>query len=231
MIKNFRAFSLGALVLVCAVALAQEALTLKFSPKVGDTFKYKLTGSLTVGGATADLSGDIEDKVTKADDSGYTIESTQKNIKVSVNGSEMPPQPDATDTTVSKPNGEIVDLTADHVDGDTWRVAELNNFIYPDKPVKVGDEWTSTVVADSKKGTVAATATYKVDSLEKVGSHDTAKIKVSYKETEGATPATSEGYEWVDIKDGSMVKDTSTWTNVPISGMPINGTVTVERVD
>ena len=103
--------------------------------------------------------------------------------------------------------------------------------MYPDKPVKIGDTWTSTVTADDKKGTVAGTTTYKVDSLEKIGSHDTVKIKVTYKETAGDSPASTDGFVWIDTKDGSMVKATSTWTNVPMSGMTIGGTFTLERAD
>lgn len=230
MIKNIRAIGLCALVALCAVASAQDALNLKFSPKVGDTMKYKLTGSLETPQGPGEISGVIEDKVTKADADGYTVTSSQNSMNVTFGGSSIP-IPDSSSTSVFKLSGEVVDLQADQVTGDTWRVAELDSFIYPDKPVKVGDTWTSSVTADSKKGTVAGTTNYKVDSLEKIGSHDTAKIKVTYKETSGDSPASSDGYVWIDTKDGSMVKAVSTWSNVPMGPMPVGGTITLERQD
>ena len=225
-------FGLGLLVATCAVAIAAvDAITLKYAPKVGDSLKYKMTGQLQIMGTSADIAGDFEYKVTKVDtDGSYTIESSQKNMQVSFGGQNMNP-PDSKDTTVSKANGEIVDYQTDHQDPNAWRMAELNSFVYPDKPVSVGDTWQSKVAADTKKGTVAATCDYKVDSLEKVGSHDTAKIKVSYKETEGSDPASSEGFVWLDTKDSAVVKSEANWTNVPSQQGPISAKISLSRVD
>jgi hypothetical protein len=206
-------------------------MNLKYVPKEGDVLKYKMSGDLQVMGTDATIAADFVYKVTKVDkDGNYTIESSQQNMQINVSGQSMNP-PDSTDTTVNKANGEIVDFQTQNEDPNAWRLAELNGFVYPDKPVNVGDEWTSTVTADSKKGTVAATCTYKVDSLEKIGTHDTAKIKVSYKETEGTDPAASDGFVWLDTKDSSMVKAESNWTNAPSPQGPVSAKVTIERVD
>ena len=233
--KTTRLIGLGLLVATCAVALAAfDPITLKYTPKAGDTIKYHLKADMTTQMGAASVTADITDKVTKVDGDSYTTESTQTNGQLSFNGNSQP-IPDGTDTTVTKGNGEITDLHSDQeANGQSdsqWRIAELDNFIYPDKPVNVGDEWTYNVTADDKKGIVAATANYKVDSLEKIGSHDCVKIKLTYKETSGSQPASSDGFVWVDTKDGSLVKKTATWTDVPIGGMPVSGSVTVERVD
>jgi hypothetical protein len=215
----------------CAMAFAaHDAVTLKFARKEGDSAKFKMTADMAVMGVTATLSGNVQDKVTKVSADGYTIESTQSNVQAVVNGSPMP-QPDSTDTSSFKNNGELVDYVSEHVSPEAWRIAELSGFVLPDKAVSVGDTWTSTVAADDKKGIVAASATYKLEAMEKVGTHDTAKVKVSYKETAGTDPASSEGYCWIDVKDGSTVKTTATWANVPIQGVLANGTITMERVD
>ena len=150
-------------------------------------------------------------------------------MQIEVAGQTINP-PDSSNTTISKPNGEISDVQTEQEDPNSWRMAQLNNFVYPDKPVSVGDEWTHTIAADAKKGTVAATATYKIESLEKVGDHDTVKIKVSYKETEGTDPASSDSTVWLDVKDSAMVKEESAWTNVPSPQGPINATIKMDRV-
>jgi hypothetical protein len=230
--KNLRIVGLCALVALGALAAAQDAMNLKFAPKVGDTFKYKLNGNFTTSQIDGTISASVTDKVTKSDGNGYTMSSTQSDLTISIAGSPQPGGPDQTDTTSFNSKGEILDIEAEQVNDNMWRLAELNDFVYPDKPVKVGDTWTSTVTADAKKGTVAATATYVVDSTEKIGSHDTVKIKVNYKETSGDAPATSDGFVWIDTKDGSMVKGVSTWANVPAAaGMSLGGTFTLERVD
>jgi len=221
----------GLLIAACAIAFAaQDAITLKFAPKEGTTLNYKMNASIDAGGATVTVAANVTNKVTKVDANGYTIAATQSNLKINFNGQEMD-QPDSSDTTTYKSNGEVVEVTAEQTSDSTYRVAELTNFVYPDKAVKVGDTWTYKVQPDDKKGLVAATADYKVDSTEKIGTHDTFKIKLTYKE-DGASGAESDGYVWIDTTDGSMVKSTSTWTNVPLGpGGGVNGTVTVERAD
>ena len=223
----------GLLVATCAIAVAatMDAITLKATPKEGDDAKYKMSGHFQVMGTDATLTADVDYKYTKVDkDGNTTVEATTKNMEIEVNGQTISPDPSVA-TRVSKANGEVTDFKADVDDPNGWRMAVLNNFIYPDKPVNVGDTWTWSAVGDSKKGTVAITETYKLDSLEKVGTHDTAKVKVSFKETEGSDPATKEGFAWIDVKDGSLVKSESTWTNLPSPQGPIGATISIAMVD
>lgn len=229
--RTTRLIGLGLLVATCAVALAAiDPLTLKLAPKVGDTMKFRLKAEIATQMGNADVTADISDKITKVEGDSFTVESSQTNMKINFNGSEMPGQ-DGTNTSVSKLNGEIVDMQGEEQSESAWRVAELDNFIYPDKAVNVGDTWSYTLKADDKKGIVAAQAEYKVDSLEKIGTRDTVKIKQTYKETAGSTPASSDGFVWLDTKDGTVVKKEMTWTDVPLGPTPINGKITVERVD
>jgi hypothetical protein len=216
---------------MCAVALAAlDPVNLQFSPKVGDEFKYKMTGTLHITGNVAQISADIDYQVTKVqNDRTYTIKSSQTNMQAAMSGQSFNP-PDSFNVTTNKANGELIDFVSDGADATAWRLMELKHFVYPPKPVSVGDTWTSSVTADPVKGTVAATTDYKVDSMEKIGTRDTAKIKVTFKETEGATPASSDGFVWIDIKDGSMVKTITAWTNAPSAQGPIDATITIERV-
>jgi hypothetical protein len=231
--RTKRMIGFGLLVATCAIAAAAtiSAITLKATPKEGDDAKYKMSGHFQVMGTDASLTADVDYKVTKVDkDGNTTVEATTKNMEIEVNGQTISPDP-AVATRVSKPNGEVTDFKADVEDPNGWRMAILNNFIYPEKPVDVGDTWTWSTAGDSKKGTVALSETYKFDSLEKVGTHDTAKIKVSFKETEGSDPATKDGFVWIDVKDGSFVKSDSTWTNLPTPQGPLQATITMTKVD
>ena len=56
MTSKTRIISLGVLAALCAVAFAaQDALTLKYTPKVGDTFKYKLSATMDFMGTAVDI--------------------------------------------------------------------------------------------------------------------------------------------------------------------------------
>lgn len=224
---------LGLWLLAATSAFALAFLTsvnLQFSPKPGDTFKYKMTGRLEMMGSVAQISADLEIRVTAvSNDRSYAMTSSQRNMQAVVAGQTINP-PDSSNISVNKPNGEVLELKAEAVDASAWRMMMLKRFIYPTKNVDVGDEWTSSVVADTKKGTVAALSTFKLESLEKIGNRSTAKVKVSFQEKEGATPASSDGYVWIDTSDGSMVRTESNWRNAPSPQGPINGTIKIERV-
>jgi hypothetical protein len=229
--KTARSVGLGMLVSMWAVALAvQTPVNLQFSPKVGERFKYKMTGELLINGEVARISADIDYKVTKVDsDRTFTMTSSQTNMQAVLGGQTINP-PDSSNTTVNKATGELLDFQTDAIDGAAWRMMMLKHFVYPPKRVSVGEEWTSSVIADSKRGTVAASSTFKFENLEKVGSRNTAKVKISYQENEGADPASSDGFVWIDISDGSMVRTQTTWTNAPSPQGPVNGKITIERV-
>ena len=233
--KSTRIFGLTAFVAMCAMATAQGPVTLKLTPKVGDTFRYKLTAEMEVMGTTATVTGTVADKVTEVSPEGdYSVESSSTNMTGNFGGQEMP-IPDSKSTSKYKASGVLVDIQGEEVAGssaaDAWRRANLSNFVYPTNAIKTGDTWTSSVTADSKTGAVASTTTYTVDSFEKIGSHDTVKIKFTSKETEGDAPATSDGFVWLDTKDGTQVKVQVAWTNVPMMGNPISGKVSMERID
>jgi len=224
---------IGILVAMSAIALAatSDPMTLKYSPKEGDDIKYKMSGQFVVMNTDATLTADVDYKVTKVESNGtYTVVASTKNLTIRFNDQSMA-QPDTSATKVSMANGEIIDFTSDVEDSHARVMAEFNNFVYPDHAVSVGDEWKANVEADSKKGTVAMTRSYKVDSLEKIGDHDTAKIKIDYKETSGPDPVSREGYVWIDTQDGSQVKSETEWGNLPTPQGPIGAKISLTRVD
>ena len=64
--------------------------------------------------------------------------------------------------TTYDPNGEIREIQGDKPESTGYRMADLNDFHAPAKPVGVGDAWTSEGKADPKTGAVAWKADYKV---------------------------------------------------------------------
>ncbi|MBS1716590.1 MAG: hypothetical protein JSS72_02515 [Armatimonadetes bacterium] len=226
--------TLLALVLTAAlVGTANADYTFKRSFKVKDTFKFQLKGDLQVAGQSTTFTADVEQKIVEVKDNGdYTEESTQTNFKLNFGGQEMP-VPDSTSTTSFTASGDIIEIKADKVDPSSYRLANLDSFHLPEKPVADGATWTYEAKSNDKTGAVAYKATYKVSGEEKIGTHQTVKIIVSIKESEGTDPAASEGTIWIDTTDQMPVKAEANWTNAPIPGAPgpINGKVTQTRQD
>lgn len=223
MTSNFRAIGLSVLVAAATLALAQDTWTLKRVVSLGEVAKYKMDADVDFNGMSAKLTGFVTEKVTAVDPDGtYMVESLQTEAKVKFGDQEMDiPETPATKTKF-KLNGDVLDLQGgeEATGAAAWRLANLSTFRFPDKTVKVGDEWTVAIPADAKTGAVAATASYKVEGAERIGERDTIKVKSTVKETEGAEAASSDGFVWIDTKDGNMVKAEAAWVNAPFPGAP-----------
>lgn len=213
-----------AAVLLASAAFAVVGLqdySLKRTAKQGEVFKYKMSGELDVMGQSVGMSAILINKTTKVEANGnYVVESSQTEGKISINGSDMDlPSQGATITTY-KPDGTVLDVQGEGVEMGGYRMANLLSTIMSDKPMKVGDEWTSEVKGDTKKSTFDVKGAYKFVALEKVDSGDAAKISFELKEQGGETPGAISGTAWVELKTGNMVKMESTWKDVPVPGAP-----------
>lgn len=231
--KRFNKATVGLFVAALSVAAlaVQDAVTLKRDAKVGETIKLKLRADLVVMDQDATFEGLVTEKVTKVEPNGnYTVESTQSEGKISVGGQEMPADLQS-QTFVYKANGELVEIKADQVGSEIYRMANLQAVILPSKPVKVGDDWTYEFKKDDKTGAVAGKATYKVVAMEKIGDYDCLKILVSAKESDGGDMAASiDGNIWLSAKDATTVKFQGDWKNVPIPNAgPVNAKFVMTR--
>jgi len=232
-IKPFLIIALG-LVAIAAIAVAADPITLKRTVTVGETLKYKLTASFDAGqvGSQATVTGDITNKITKIESNGnFDVESTQQNLKIDVGGQTIDGDSGTTKTTVMQPNGQLVEIRGENLSPQDYRLAALNEVIFPDKPVNMGDSWSATIPDNAKTGAVAATLNYVLVSEETVDTIDSYKISIVIKETKGDTPASSTGTVWVSKADGSVVKSNMAWVNAPVPAAPnpITGTYTVDR--
>jgi hypothetical protein len=212
-----------------------DGFSVKRTVKEGQTEKVLIKGDFEVAGQSAQFSGKADEKVTKvsADDGAYTIEEQQHDLKATVGGQDIPINDTPAISTVFNADGSIKEIQGDSsvASPSAYRLANLGVIVDGGKPLNIGDTWTYTIKADSKTGTEAATATYKLVAEEKVGDIDTMKIQATVKETGGSEPASSDGFYWLDKGDASMVKSELTWTNAPFPGAPapISGKLTITR--
>lgn len=215
-----------------ALAAAQEYALLR-TTRVGDSISYRVRAELDfVGSTKAVLTGLTTEKVIAVAEGKIKVESLSTEGKVEIEGGpqDIPAQP-AT-TTTYKPTGEIVLIEGVRIKGDSYRISNMGAFRAPEKPVAIGASWTREVAADEKTGAVAAKATFTLEALETIGAIKAARVKYSYLESIERNPAAAEGFMWVSVDDGSLVKSELTVTNAPFPDAPIkiNAKLTVQRV-
>jgi len=222
------------LILIPALAFSQ-AVTLKRSPKVGDTLKYRATLIFTVYGNDFFYTSLITDKVTDvAKDGSYTVASTQAEIKARA-GQDFPVQQGANQVSheLFDARGHVMDLKEDK-SSEGWRFAYLSCFILPDKPVAKGDTWTATLPARADRQTPGASVIYTSEGMDPnpVDGISALKVDEKYAENSQSNKASKTGTVWVDPKDGTVVKVEEQWRNAPIAGITtlVNGNVVYERV-
>ena len=211
-----------AVALMVATAMAVVQSSLKRTGKVGDTYTFDLKANMTFQGEKIDLSAKVIERLTAiADDGSYAVGSVQKEAKMVVMGQEYPTSEFGETVTKYDPNGEILEITGDQVDGSTYRFASLINLRRPSKDVTKGDKWEVKSPANAKTGLIALTATYEVEGNENVSGIDCLKINFTITETEGSAPASSKGTLWVNPANGLTVKVSGELKNAPIGGQVV----------
>ncbi|MDR3689497.1 MAG: hypothetical protein P4L46_08975 [Fimbriimonas sp.] len=223
--------ALAALGLAAISLAAFDGITIKRTPKVGETHKYKQVGKFDVGGQEFDFEATSTEKVVKVEDSGnYAVEETQSDVKL--NGQEAPEGAGTGASTTSyTAKGEVVEIKGDKVEPNTYRFANLALFVLPDKELKAGDTWSYDVKENKTTGAVNAKCSYTFVGEEKVGTTDAIKVKYTIKES-GDDAASSDATVWLSKTDFTMLKLTAKWVNAPVPGAPmsISGDITLTLV-
>jgi len=220
-----------ALLALTSLALAQDVVNLKRAPKVGNTLKFALKAELDIQGTPVVVTASVTDKVTKAEDGKYTVETSQTDLKI--NDMEAPGGGgDDTSTSTYNLLGKLLETKSAQEDDGSKRMSVLQSFEVPDKELKVGDTWTINNAAEPKFRNVASKIDYKVEAKEKVGKWETLKVTFTAKEATGETPASATGTYWISIEDKDVVKYESSWTNAPFPMVgPQSAKVTLTRVE
>ena len=135
--------------------------------------------------------------------------------------------PDQTWNLTLDPSGGIVDTDSD-AGADAVRTFLIPwTFIYPDKPVGVGDTWSDTIKAGDAKNDQSFVINMKADSMDKIDGADALKV------TEDLTQAGDGGMKstanwWLD-KNGKILKfdiKTSNWVVYLMGAQPFDATFT-----
>ena len=223
-------FALAAL--TAAALAARQGFSLRWTPKEGDEIKYRTVGEMTVTGQQATITAVNTQKVIRVDpDGGYLVQATPTEGKASFAGNEMAMR-GPTVLSSYLPDGSLKEIQSDRPDATAYRMANLTSFHAPTKPVAIGEGWTAEGKADPKTGAVAWRADYKVVGEETIGPFAAIKMDVKTRETEGSEAGSATGSVWVG-KDGIVVRNELTWTNVAVPGAPgpVNGKLTMTRIE
>lgn len=222
------------LLILLPTLAANQAVTLKRSPKVGDVLKYRITFVFTIYGNDVFYTAIETDKVVSVSkDGSYAVESMQEGISAN-NGQDLNVQKNSKPSeALYDARGQVLELKGDD-SAESWRDANLSCFILPDKPVNKGDTWTANLPGKPERKTPGASVIYTSDGIDPtpVDGVSALKIEEKYAENSQGIHATKSGTIWVDPKDGTVVKVDEQWRNAPILGLStlVNGHVSYERV-
>ncbi|MDW8107745.1 MAG: hypothetical protein RMK45_09745 [Armatimonadota bacterium] len=216
-----RVFGIGAIALLLSISLAQE-YTLKLSVKEGDTFKYKATMELDFGGQQVLVNFTTTNKVLKVEQDGtIQMESTTSETMVKFGDQEMS-QPGPPPIKVSfKPNGAIAKVEGE---ANSAFMFQSGWAVFPDKPIKVGDKWNSTL----KVGEFEIKYEYELASVEKVG--DAEALRIKFTASSASTSLNSNGFMLIDAKNGMMLRMETQFKSMQVSESfpPFDGTFKME---
>lgn len=221
---------------IATLAVAKDPVTIVHTPTVGDSHVYKIMSVFTMGDAQAGqatASGTDTIKILKVETNGnIDVESTQGTMAISIAGQEMDQPGGPPGVSVAGPDGHLIEIRGENISPQVYRLVIMDSFIFPSKPVNIGDTWTYEYPDDPKTGIVKTMTTFKYLGDEKVDGYDCYKIASDVKEEEGANPAESKGTVWISKANGMMIKRSDVWTNVPIptAPFPLSGTVSTELV-
>ncbi|MCW5943165.1 MAG: hypothetical protein KIS66_13100 [Fimbriimonadaceae bacterium] len=211
-----RSLALIPFLALAAISMAQEPTQLEWKPQVGRVLKYKLNvkASMDMGAGAQDLLvGMLLTSTTKEvrPNGEVVVETKQGGMSLSIGGQDMSAMVGemvTTETATMNKRGETLSRKSDAPEGmDNHRLTEAITFIYPEKPLKVGDTWTREVKADAAKGVRAGLATFKFEGVDTVdGKWKANKITYTYKETEGSDAMSCAATVWIGAEDGELVK-------------------------
>jgi hypothetical protein len=227
--------ALAVLTALPAIARQDEA-KIAWQPKVGSVTKYQMVvdaeGDFGNGPSKIQVTMKVANTIKTVDDKQIIVEGKTSDMKVTLDGNEMPvPNDDATSTNTYSLLGDLLSTKSSNGQ-ENPRIEQMNAFRYPDKAVKVGDSWERTVKGE-KGGAVPATAKYTFKGIEKSGKYTCFKVEYTYTETSGDKPSSAKGTVWLDQTTGDLVKGDVDMKDVVFQDgiPPMNAKAKMTRVD
>lgn len=214
-----RILPIAALVVATAIAAASamQGVNIKWTPKEGAIYKYKMNAKMNVG-QDVTVSATITNKIDKVLTDKVTIIATQSDSKVDVGGQAMD-QPESTETQTVAFNGEVLESkSSTEMPGmNMRRMAQSFQFIYPGNEVKEGETWVHKSKANKEKGLFDSETTFKYIGIEEVEGIKCWKVTSEFKESGAPTNATATSTFWISSVDSELVKTVNTGKSITIS--------------
>lgn len=217
---------------VSAIAVAeapQEAVTLRMNLEKGQSFASKATVQVDFSGQTVNVTSKSVTTVKSVENGVYVLESAQSEMMIDMGGGQTMEQPDSSVMITQNALGKILKLEGDMITEETVRFANAFNFFYPEKAVKAGDKWETTIAADKDLGTRELTIKYEMVEIKDWKGKKVAVLKVDHSES-GEMPISVSGTVAVEIKTGIPMMMDLAFKNMPQSGMTFDGTWKSEAI-
>lgn len=214
--------------LALASLSAAQKVTIKSTPKVGDTAKYKFEMKVNVQNMDVVVTGTQTRKIEKVEGDDIVWTSTTESMKAEIAGAEQ--EIPATPSKVSeKIFGDVSKVEGGVDQLDEVRSYLMVRFVAPAGEIGEGETYKVDFKA-IKNGQPAHTYTGKYVGKEKLNGVDALKFTGTYAEP-GKDSFGSKNTFWV-TENGTILKVVATFTNfdIPPAGGPIPGTVTLTLV-
>ena len=211
------------MLMVGASAMALAPAPLKRTMKVGDTHNWKLSATMDMMGSEILFTANAKEVVKEIkDDGSYTVSEAMSNQVIDMGDGQMPAGEDTNNEVTRNNRGYISLIQGADSSSESYRFSNLAAFIYPENSVEVGHKWEYMVEANKTLGVPPVKFNFEIVGSEKVLDRDCYKVKYSIQETEGATPASGAGHQFVEIKSGLIVRIEGSMSNAPLGGMQMN---------
>lgn len=217
---------------VSAIAVAeapQEAVTLRMNLEKGQSFASKATVQVDFSGQTVNVTSKSVTTVKSVEKGVYVLESAQSEMMIDMGGGQTMEQPDSSVMITQNALGKILKLEGDMITEETVRFANAFNFFYPEKAVKAGDKWDTTIAADKELGTRELTIKYEMVEIKDWKGKKVAVLKVDHSES-GEMPISVSGTVAIEIKTGIPMMMDLAFKNMPQMGMTFDGTWKTEAI-
>ncbi len=219
-------FALTISLLVLAAAVPASA-QVKFAPKKGDSQRYTVKQKMDVGGTEAEVVSEVQNEVVDVTESGVTLKSTTKSLKIFLNGEQMEPAPEANPFEIKTGKGGTLATVKGGIEGvDTVRQFLITHFFAPDGELAKDQPSKRTFEKAGDVPKLAVETTYLgEDELNGAKLH-----KFSQKVVEdGNYGIAVESTVWFNA-EGVLVKKEAKFKNLPIlvAGADASGTCTIE---
>lgn len=207
-----------------AYASLQDEFTVKWAPKVGNVYKYKVDVTAKglqgpAGEGEAKFGANLTRTILEVkSDGNIVVEEKQTDFTLSFDGQDMSammPIESITEKITATPLGSVVERVSDADPSmNNPRLSNAQVFVFPGKPLKVGETWVRETAADSSLGLFPTKTTFTFQGTEMVGQWNCFKVTFEFAESDASANMEGTGTAWLSIEDGELVKGESKFKNV-----------------